>query len=337
MIVIMQNNASSEQVKTVENELIQMGFKTHHIIGEYKTVIGAIGNKSDLDAETVKLMDGVENIVPIMKPYKLVGRELKHEDTIVKVGNIQIGGKEIVVMAGPCAVETEQQLYDSAEAVKSAGAKILRGGAFKPRTSPYAFQGLEEDGLKILEEARNRTGLKVVTEVIDTRDVELVAKYADILQIGARNMQNFRLLHEAGLSGKPVLLKRGMSSTIEEWLMAAEYVLAAGNPNVILCERGIRTYETAVRNTLDLSAIPIAKELSHLPVVVDPSHASGTYKYVAPLSKGAIAIGADGLIIEVHKDPCIAKCDGPQSLKPKKFEQLMNELKPIAEAVGRSI
>lgn len=337
MIVIMQNNASSEQVKTVENELIQMGFKTHHIIGEYKTVIGAIGNKSDLDTETVKLMDGVENIVPIMKPYKLVGRELKHEDTIVKVGNIQIGGKEIVVMAGPCAVETEQQLYDSAEAVKSAGAKILRGGAFKPRTSPYAFQGLEEDGLKILEEARNRTGLKVVTEVIDTRDVELVAKYADILQIGARNMQNFRLLHEAGLSGKPVLLKRGMSSTIEEWLMAAEYVLAAGNPNVILCERGIRTYETAVRNTLDLSAIPIAKELSHLPVVVDPSHASGTYKYVAPLSKGAIAIGADGLIIEVHKDPCIAKCDGPQSLKPKKFEQLMNELKPIAEAVGRSI
>lgn len=337
MIVVMQTNASKEQTKSVEQALIEMGFKTHPIIGECKTVIGAIGDKHDLDVETIKLMDGVENIVPIMKPYKLVGRELKSEDTIVKVGNIEIGGKEIVVMAGPCAVETEQQLYDSAEAVKAAGAKILRGGAFKPRTSPYAFQGLEEDGLKMLKEVRNRTDMKIVTEVIDTRDVELVSKYADILQIGARNMQNFRLLHEAGLSGKPVLLKRGMSATIEEWLMAAEYVLAAGNPNVILCERGIRTYETAVRNTLDLSSIPIIKELSHLPVIVDPSHASGTYKYVAPLSKGAVAIGADGLIIEVHKDPCIAKCDGPQSLKPEKFEQLMNELKPIAKAIEREI
>lgn len=337
MIVVMQTNASKEQTKSVEQALIEMGFKTHPIMGECKTVIGAIGDKHDLDVETIKLMDGVENIVPIMKPYKLVGRELKSEDTIVKVGNIEIGGKEIVVMAGPCAVETEQQLYDSAEAVKAAGAKILRGGAFKPRTSPYAFQGLEEDGLKMLKEVRNRTDMKIVTEVIDTRDVELVSKYADILQIGARNMQNFRLLHEAGLSGKPVLLKRGMSATIEEWLMAAEYVLAAGNPNVILCERGIRTYETAVRNTLDLSSIPIIKELSHLPVIVDPSHASGTYKYVAPLSKGAVAIGADGLIIEVHKDPCIAKCDGPQSLKPEKFEQLMNELKPIAKAIEREI
>lgn len=337
MIVVMQNNASREQIETVENTLIEMGFKTHPIIGEYKTVIGAIGDKRDLDAEAIKLMDGVENIVPIMKPYKLVGRELKSDDTVVKVGDVEIGGKEVVVMAGPCAVETEQQLYDSAEAVKAAGAKILRGGAFKPRTSPYAFQGLEEDGLKMLKEAKNRTGMQIVTEVLDTRDVELVSKYADILQIGARNMQNFRLLNEAGLSGKPVLLKRGMSATIEEWLMAAEYVLAAGNPNVILCERGIRTYETAVRNTLDLSSIPVVKELSHLPVVVDPSHASGTYKYVAPLSKGAVAIGADGLIIEVHKDPCIAKCDGPQSLKPEKFEQLMNELKPIAGAVGRSL
>lgn len=337
MIVVMQNNASREQIETVENALIEMGFKTHPIIGEYKTVIGAIGDKRDLDAEAIKLMDGVENIVPIMKPYKLVGRELKSDDTVVKVGDVEIGGKEVVVMAGPCAVETEQQLYDSAEAVKAAGAKILRGGAFKPRTSPYAFQGLEEDGLKMLKEAKNRTGMQIVTEVLDTRDVELVSKYADILQIGARNMQNFRLLNEAGLSGKPVLLKRGMSATIEEWLMAAEYVLAAGNPNVILCERGIRTYETAVRNTLDLSSIPVVKELSHLPVVVDPSHASGTYKYVAPLSKGAVAIGADGLIIEVHKDPCIAKCDGPQSLKPEKFEQLMNELKPIAGAVGRSL
>lgn len=337
MIVIMKHGCTKEEIKAVEKELINMGFKTHPSIGEFKSVIGAIGDKNGVNLNLLSSMPGVENIVPIMKPYKLVSREIHSENSIIKVGDIEIGGKEIVIMAGPCAVETEQQLYDTAEVVKKAGAKILRGGAFKPRSSPYAFQGLEEDGLKMLQEARNRTGLKVVTEVLDTREVELVSKYVDILQIGARNMQNFKLLQEVGASNKPVLLKRGMSSTIEEWLMAAEYIIAAGNPNIILCERGIRTFETAYRNTLDLSAVPITKELSHLPIIVDPSHASGTYKFVPAFSKGAIAVGADGLIIEVHKDPCIAKCDGPQSLKPEKFEQLMSELKPIAEAVGRII
>lgn len=337
MIIVMQNNATKEQVDSVQKTLCNLGFKIHLSQGEFKTIIGAIGDKRVLNTEQIFLMPGVENIVPIMKPYKLIGRELKEENTVVEIGDVKIGGKEVIVMAGPCAVESEEQLYETAEAVKKAGAKILRGGAFKPRTSPYAFQGLEEDGLKMLEEARNRTGLKIVTEVMDTKEVELVAKYADILQVGARNMQNFRLLNEVGLTKKTILLKRGLSATIEEWLMAAEYIIAAGNPDIILCERGMRTFETATRNTLDLSAIPVVKELSHLPIIVDPSHASGTYKFVPALSKMAVAGGADGLIIEVHKDPCTAKCDGPQSLKPEKFEELMNELKVIAKAVGRVI
>lgn len=337
MIIIMCNTATKQEIKNVEKYLVDSGLKPHLSKGEFKTLIGVIGDKRILNIETVSIMPGVEEIVPITKPYKLVGRELNPHNSVVKVGNIEIGGDEIIVMAGPCAVESEDQLYATAEVVKAAGAKILRGGAFKPRTSPYAFQGLEEEGLKMLDEARNRTGLKIVTEVMDTKEVELVSKYADILQIGARNMQNFRLLNEVGLINKPVLLKRGISATIEEWLMAAEYILAAGNPNVILCERGIRTYETATRNTLDLSAIPVVKELSHLPIIVDPSHATGTYKFVPPLSKGAIAVGADGLIIEVHKDPCVAKCDGPQSLKPEKFQQLMDEIRPVAKAVGKSL
>jgi len=337
MIIIMNNNATKQEVKDIEKVLTDMNLKVHLSKGEFKTLIGAIGDKRCLSTETILLMPGVEQIVPIMKPYKLVGRELQPQNTIVKIGDIEIGGPEIIIMAGPCAVESEEQLYQTAQVVKDAGAKILRGGAFKPRTSPYAFQGLEEEGLKMLEEARNRTGLKVVTEIMDTKDVELVAKYADILQVGARNMQNFKLLNEVGQTQKPILLKRGISATIEEWLMAAEYILAAGNPNIILCERGIRTYETYTRNTLDLSAIPVVKEYSHLPIIVDPSHATGTYKFVPPLSKGAIATGADGLIIEVHKDPCIAKCDGPQSLKPEKFKQLMEELKVIAKVVGRTL
>lgn len=335
MIIIMHQSATNQEIKNVEKTLVDMGLRVHLSKGEFKTLIGTIGDKRALNTETILLMPGVEEIVPIMKPYKLVGRELQPHDTIVKVDDIEIGGPEIIVMAGPCAVESEEQLYQTADVVKSAGVRILRGGAFKPRTSPYAFQGLEEKGLKMLEEARNRTGLKIVTEVMDTKDVELVAKYADILQIGARNMQNFKLLNEVGLSGKPVLLKRGISATIEEWLMAAEYIIAAGNPNIILCERGIRTYETYTRNTLDISAIPVVKEYSHLPIIVDPSHATGTYKFVPPLSRAAVACGADGLIIEVHKDPCAAKCDGAQSLKPERFEQLMEELKPIANAVGR--
>ena len=282
-------------------------------------------------------MPGVENLVPILKPFKLVGRELKKVSTIVDVGGVKIGDNEIIVIAGPCAIESEDTFLETALKVKEAGAKILRGGAYKPRSSPYSFQGLEEDGLKIMSQARDATGLRVATEVVDTRDVELVASYADIIQIGARNMQNFRLLQEVGMTLKPILLKRGLAATIEEWLMAAEYIMAAGNANIILCERGIRTYETSTRNTVDMSAIPVVKELSHLPIIGDPSHAAGTWKYVGALSKGAIATGADGLIIEVHLDPPNAKSDGPQSLRPARFAQLMAECEPVAKAVGRSM
>ncbi|MCR4437050.1 MAG: 3-deoxy-7-phosphoheptulonate synthase [Clostridiales bacterium] len=337
MIIIMNQSATKEQIDNVEKKLSQLGFKTHPIFGEIKTVIGAIGDKRLLNTQTILSMPGVENLVPIMKPYKLASRELKQVSTIVEVGDVKIGGDELVVMAGPCAIENEKMLMDTAVKVREAGAKILRGGAFKPRTSPYAFQGLETEGLKLLAAARDATGLKIVTEVMDTRDVELVASYADIIQIGARNMQNFRLLQEVGTSGKAVLLKRGIAATIEEWLMAAEYIMAAGNPNIVLCERGIRTYETATRNTIDMSAIPVVKEVSHLPIIVDPSHAAGNWKYVGALSKGAIATGADGLIIEVHPDPSVALSDGPQSLRPSKFAQLMSDLKLIASAVGRTL
>lgn len=335
MIVIMNQNATKEQIMDVEQKLIRLGFSTHPIYGEIKTIIGAIGDKRLLNTQEITTMPGVENLVPIMKPFKLASREFKVESTIIEVGDVKIGGDEIIVMAGPCAIEDEASFTDTAFKVKEAGAKILRGGAFKPRTSPYAFQGLEEEGLKIMAAARRATGLKLVTEVIDTRDVEVVSYYTDIIQIGARNMQNFRLLQEAGSTGKPILLKRGLAATIEEWLMAAEYILSSGDSNVILCERGIRTYETATRNTIDMSAIPVVKELSHLPIIVDPSHATGTWKYVPALSKGAVATGADGLIIEVHSNPVCALCDGPQSLRPSKFSQLMLELKPVAQAVGR--
>jgi len=337
MIIVMSKNATEEQINNVEQKLTELGFKTHPIIGEVKTVIGVIGDKRNLNTHSISIMPGVEDIVPIMKPYKLIGRELKDTPTIVEIGDVKIGGEKIVVIAGPCAIENEEDFINVAFKVKEAGAVIIRGGAYKPRTSPYSFQGLEEDGLKIMAAARAATGLKMVTEVVDTRDIELVAKYTDIIQIGARNMQNFRLLKEAGISGKPVLLKRGMSATIEEWLMAAEYICAEGNTNIILCERGIRTFETATRNTIDLSAIPVVKELSHLPIIVDPSHGTGSWKYVKPISKGAIATGADGLIIEVHSDPYNALCDGPQSLKPDRFAQLMKELEPVANAVGRKL
>ncbi|NLW26496.1 3-deoxy-7-phosphoheptulonate synthase [Acetivibrio saccincola] len=337
MIIVMSQSASREDINNVERKLSQLGFRTHPIFGDIKTVIGAIGDKRLLNTQEISTMPGVESIVPIMKPYKLTSREFKQTPTIVNVGGVEIGGDKIVVMAGPCAIENKEIYIDTAKKVKEAGADILRGGAFKPRTSPYSFQGLEEDGLKIMAEAREITGLKLVTEVVDTRDVELVASYTDIIQIGARNMQNFRLLKEVGLYKKPVLLKRGLSATIEEWLMAAEYIISEGNQNVILCERGIRTFETATRNTTDLSAIPVVKEFSHLPVIVDPSHATGTWKYVSALSKGAVATGADGLIIEVHSDPNCALCDGPQSLKPSKFSQVMEELRKVAEAVGRTL
>lgn len=337
MIIVMNSKATRQEIDNVEKKLMELGFKTHPIFGEIKTVIGAIGDKRMLNTHSISTMPGVESLVPIMKPFKLAGKELKQEPSIIDVGGIKFGGNEIGIIAGPCAIENEESFLEIARRVREAGADILRGGAFKPRSSPYSFQGLAEDGLKIMAEARAETGLKIVTEVMDTRDVELVSSYADMIQIGARNMQNFRLLHEVGLSNKPVLLKRGLAATIEEWLMAAEYIMAAGNQNIILCERGIRTYETYTRNTLDLSAIPVIKELSHLPVIVDPSHAAGNWKYVGALSKGAVAAGADGLIIEVHIDPPNALSDGPQSLRPAKFAQLLEEIKPIAAAVGRNM
>jgi 3-deoxy-7-phosphoheptulonate synthase len=275
--------------------------------------------------------------MPVQQPFKLASRETKSQPSEIPVNGISIGGKQLVVMAGPCSVESQSQMIEVAEAVKAAGATILRGGAYKPRTSPYAFQGLKEQGLKYLAEARKRTGLPVVTEVLETESVELVAEYADILQIGARNVQNFSLLKRVAESGKPVLLKRGMSTSIQEWLLSAEYILSGGNPRVILCERGIRTFETATRFTLDLNAVPVVKKLSHLPVIVDPSHGTGHWDLVAPMAKGAIACGADGLIIEVHPRPEEALSDGPQSLKPAKFAQLMQELRPVALAVGRDL
>ncbi len=337
MIIVMKSGASKEEIKAVEKNLEDLGFQTHPIYGEVKTVIGAVGDKGLVKTHSIIHMPGVEKIVPIMKPYKLVGRELIPENTIINVEDVPIGGEELVVMAGPCAVEDQDQLLKVAVEIKKVGVKILRGGAFKPRTSPYSFQGLEEEGLKLLAQVGKTTGLKIVTEVVDTRDVELVAAYADILQVGARSMQNFRLLSECGKAGKPVLLKRGLSATIEEWLMAAEYILSAGNPDVILCERGIRTFETATRNTLDINAIPVVKELSHLPIVVDPSHATGNWRWVEAGAKASIAAGADGLMIEVHPDPGHATSDGEQSLKPEKFAEMMENLKPIARAVNRRI
>lgn len=337
MIIVMKPGANREQILAVSERLLELGFKTHPIYGQEKTVIGAVGDKKTLSSEAIINLPGVEKIVPIMKPYKLVSRELKETSTIIRIGGVPVGGRGLVVMAGPCAVESEEQLFLTARAIKASGAQILRGGAFKPRTSPYTFHGLEEEGLKILARVREQVGLPIVTEVVDTRDVSLVAEYADALQVGARNMHNFRLLQEAGATGKPILLKRGLAATIEEWLMSAEYILDSGNPNVILCERGIRTFETETRFTLDLAAVVVAKGNSHLPVIVDPSHGTGSWRLVLPLAKAAVAVGADGLMIEVHPDPARALCDGPQSLHPETFERLMGELAPVSLAVGRGL
>jgi len=337
MIVVMKPEATKEEISAVTSKLKVLGFKTHPIYGEVKTVIGAIGDKRILKETALATMPGVEALVPIMKPYKLAGRELKKDKTIIDVNGVLIGGKEIVVIAGPCSVESRTITIKTAVEVKKSGAKILRGGAFKPRTSPYSFQGLEEEGLKILSEARDITGLPYITEVMDTRDVELVSQYSDMLQLGARNMQNFRLLKEVGETKKPVMLKRNFSCTIEEWLMAAEYIMDGGNHDIILCERGIRTFETATRNTIDLTTIPIIHENSHLPVFIDPSHSTGLWRYVPELCKGAVAMGADGLMVEVHPDPSNALSDGNQSLRPEKFNEMMEFLKPLAELTGRSI
>ncbi len=337
MIVILKQEATRAQIDNVIARIEQMGCGVEISQGEERTIIGIIGNGRRLDQEQIERMAGVERTVPIMRPFKRASRDFHPGDTVVKLNGVSVGGQQLVIMAGPCAVESREQLLETAHAVKEAGAQVLRGGAYKPRTSPYSFQGLAEKGLRILAEAREETGLLVVTEVIDPYLVPLVSAYADILQIGARNMHNYALLHAVGEAQRPILLKRGMMSTIEEMLMAAEYILSHGNNRVILCERGIRTFETYTRNTMDINAVPLLKQLSHLPVVADPSHATGKWELVAPVSRAAIAAGADGLIIEVHPQPEEAVSDGAQSLKPSRFAELIHSLRPVAEAVGRTL
>lgn len=337
MIIVLRPDATESQTKHIIEKVESLGLKVVVSKGVERTIIGVIGEEDVLRAQPLEVFPGVEKVMPVLAPYKLVSRDFKPADTVVEVNGIKIGAEKIVVMAGPCAVENYELLLEIAQAVKKYGATILRGGAFKPRTSPYSFQGLGEEGLKYLREVGKKTGLMVVTEVMDLRDIELVSRYTDIIQIGARNMQNFNLLKEAGVSKKPVLLKRGMMSTIKEFLMSAEYILSNGNFNVILCERGIRTFEDYTRNTTDISAVPIIKRLSHLPIIVDPSHGTGRWELVEPLSKAAIAAGSDGLIIEVHSKPEEALSDGVQSLLPDRFEHLMEEIKKIARAVGREV
>jgi 3-deoxy-7-phosphoheptulonate synthase len=333
----MNGKTDDADVEKIVKKLNELEHEVHIIRGEKRIVLGVIGDVENLASVPFYAFKGVEEIIRIMKPYKLASREFKDFNTIVKVKGVIIGGKEVVVMAGPCVVENEKQIFETAQQVKASGAKILRGGAFKPRTSPYSFQGLGEEGLKLLAQAGKETGLAVVTEVMSVNQIELVGKYTDIFQVGARNMQNFVLLKELGKTKKPILLKRGMSATIEELLLSAEYILSQGNYEVILCERGIRTFENYTRNTLDLSAIPALKRLSHLPIIVDPSHATGRWRLVSPMAKAAIAVGADGLLIEVHPDPKSALSDGAQTLRLDTFTQLMKELNPIVQAVGREL
>ena len=336
MVVVMKERATVAQIEAIVAQLIEMGFDVHRSVGATRTVIGAVGQGNG-DAQLLAVQEGVHEVLRITEPYKLASRTFKPENTIVSVGDVRIGGEEVIVMAGPCSAESEAQVEATAIAVKRAGAKILRGGAFKPRSSPYSFQGLGEAGLRMLRAAADRHDLKLITEVMEASQIELIEKYADLLQVGARNMQNFSLLRDLGRATKPVLLKRGISATIEEWLLSAEYVLAGGNKNVILCERGIRTFESYTRNTLDISAIPVVQQLSHLPVVVDPSHGTGRRDKVASMARAAVAAGADGLLIEVHCDPDHALSDGAQSMFPAQFERLMAELRIIAPAIGRSI
>jgi 3-deoxy-7-phosphoheptulonate synthase len=336
MVVVMKERASEAQIENVIAHLVELGMDVHRSSGASRTVLGVVGS-GKVDPRLIEMLDGVHEVLRISEPYKLASRTFKQEDTIFSVGEVRIGGDEVIVMAGPCSAESENQVHASAAAVKRAGAKVLRGGAFKPRSSPYSFQGLGEEGLRLLRDACNAQDLKLITEVMDVSQIELVDRYADFFQVGARNMQNFTLLRELGRTRKPVMLKRGISATIEEWLLSAEYVVAQGNPNVILCERGIRTFENATRNTLDISAIPVVKQLSHLPVFADPSHGTGRRDKVAAMARAAVAAGADGLIIEVHCDPDRALSDGAQSLFPSQFDRLMAELRIIAPAIGRSI
>ncbi|MGI6010876.1 MAG: 3-deoxy-7-phosphoheptulonate synthase [Ruminococcus sp.] len=337
MIIVMKPGAPKSAVDNVKKLILNNGLETHLSQGKEVTIIGVVGNKNRLCNENIELMPFVDKIVPVTESYKLTNKKFHPEPSRIKVGNVEIGPDTLTVMAGPCAVENEEQLMTIARAVKSAGAQFVRGGAYKPRTSPYSFQGLEEEGLKYMAQAGKEFGLKTICEVISADAINAAVKYVDMIQIGARNMQNFQLLREAGQSGLPVLLKRGLAATIDEWLNAAEYIISAGNPNVVLCERGIRTFETSTRNTLDLSAVPVIKEKSHLPIIVDPSHATGVYSYVGPLAKAAVACGADGLMIEVHNDPAHALSDGPQSLTFDNFNRLMDDLQGYIKLAERKL
>jgi 3-deoxy-7-phosphoheptulonate synthase len=337
MLVVMQQGATEDQIDAVISLMVEMGFDVHRSTGVVHTVLGGVGGKDQFDLEVFEVMEGVKEAHRIVSPYKLASRSFRPQGTIVRAGNVEIGGDRIVVMAGPCSVESRDQIERSADIVAGAGATVIRGGAFKPRSSPYSFQGMGEEGLRLLREAADRCGLLVVSEVMDSIQIPLVAQYADILQVGARNMQNFNLLRDLGRQRKPVLLKRGIAATVEELLLSAEYILSGGNYDVILCERGIRTFETYTRNTMDISAIPVVKKLSHLPIVADPSHATGRRDKVEAMSRAAVAAGADGLLVEVHPDPDRALSDGAQSLRPEQFTEMMSQLRRIAEAVGRSL
>ncbi|PLX81434.1 MAG: 3-deoxy-7-phosphoheptulonate synthase [Desulfuromonas sp.] len=339
MIIVMQQGASRDELAEVKKRIRDLGYKPHVIHGATRNVIGAVGDERGKSVlQSLESLPGVENVVPILKPFKLASREVKPEPSEVEIApGLVVGGKELIVIAGPCSVESEEQIVGTAKSVKQAGAKLLRGGAYKPRTSPYSFQGMEEDGLKLLATARAETGLPIVTEVVNPRDVELVARYADVMQVGARNVQNFALLKMLGQLDKPILLKRGMATTIQEFLMSAEYILSEGNQKVILCERGIRTFETATRNTLDISAVPVLKGQTHLPVIIDPSHATGHAHLVPSMCYASVAAGADGLIVEVHPTPETAASDGPQSLRPAEFSAMMEKLTLFASAAERSL
>lgn len=338
MIIICETKATETQIAALQQKIREAGLDVHRSDGVEHTILGVVGNRNRLDTEAVSMMPGVRDVVLVSTPYKLASREFHPEDSVVRVGEASlVGGMEIAVMAGPCAVESEEQIEASAEFVAASGARILRGGAFKPRSSPYAYQGLGMEGLKLLRQAADRHGLGVVTEVMTIEQIEMISEYADLLQVGARNMQNYPLLTALGHAGKPVLLKRGMSATIQEWLMSAEYILTEGNPDVILCERGIRTFETATRNTLDLSAVPVIKHLSHLPIIVDPSHGVGNRRFVASMTRAAVAAGADGIMIEIHPNPDKALSDGPQSLTFEEFGLMMNRCRIIATTIGKRL
>lgn len=337
MIIVMKPSATKENLTNVVKKLENLGLRAHLSEGEEVTIVGVIGDKKTIANLEMNMMDGVEKTVRITEKYKMVSRNFHPQNTIIKVGDVEIGGDELVVMAGPCSVESLEQIRETAKAVKEAGAKFLRGGAYKPRTSPYDFQGLGEEGLKIMRQAADENGLKVITEVVDREDIPLFEEYSDVIQVGARNMQNFQMLKALGKSKKPVLLKRGLSATISEWLNAAEYIMSGGNEQVMFCERGIRTFETFTRNTFDLSAVAAIKELSHLPIIADPSHGTGRWQMVQPMARAAVAAGCDGLIIEVHPNPEVALSDGDQSLKPKNFTKLMKDLSAIAKIMGRKL